>query len=88
MNDGGEESPSIPSLLERFMNFDLNENQKMFRDMVRDFAAKEIVPIAHQMDVAERVITVLETLPGRALSPTRQPRVDGMVDTDHVGLEE
>ena len=33
------------------MNFDLNENQKMFRDMVRDFAAKEIAPLAHQMDV-------------------------------------
>jgi alkylation response protein AidB-like acyl-CoA dehydrogenase len=33
------------------MNFDLNENQKMFRDMVRDFATKEIAPLAHQMDV-------------------------------------
>ncbi|MEN8261491.1 MAG: acyl-CoA dehydrogenase family protein, partial [Pseudomonadota bacterium] len=33
------------------MNFDLNENQNMFRDMVRDFAAKEIAPIAHRMDV-------------------------------------
>lgn len=33
------------------MNFDLNENQKMFRDMVRDFAAQEIAPIAHEMDV-------------------------------------
>ena len=32
------------------MNFDLNENQKMFRDMVRDFAAKEIAPIAQRMD--------------------------------------
>jgi acyl-CoA dehydrogenase len=33
------------------MNFDLNDNQKMFRDMVRDFAAKEIAPLAHTMDV-------------------------------------
>ena len=33
------------------MNFDLNENQKMFRDMVRDFATREIAPIAHSMDV-------------------------------------
>ena len=32
------------------MNFDLNENQTMFRDMVRDFASKEIAPIAQQMD--------------------------------------
>ena len=33
------------------MHFDLNENQTMFRDMVRDFAAREIMPIAHEMDV-------------------------------------
>ncbi|MBU2500173.1 acyl-CoA dehydrogenase family protein, partial [bacterium] len=32
------------------MNFDLTENHKMFRDMVRDFARKEIAPIARQMD--------------------------------------
>jgi len=32
------------------MNFDLNENQKMFRDMVRDFATREIAPLAHRMD--------------------------------------
>ncbi len=33
------------------MNFELNENQKMFRDMVRDFATQEIAPLAHEMDV-------------------------------------
>jgi alkylation response protein AidB-like acyl-CoA dehydrogenase len=32
------------------MNFDLTENQQMFRDMVRDFARQEIAPIAQQMD--------------------------------------
>jgi alkylation response protein AidB-like acyl-CoA dehydrogenase len=32
------------------MDFGLTEQQKMFRDMVRDFAAKEIAPIAEQMD--------------------------------------
>jgi len=32
------------------MNFELNENQKMFRDMVRDFSRQEIAPLAHQMD--------------------------------------
>ncbi len=32
------------------MNFDFNENQTMFRDMVRDFAKQEIAPIAQQMD--------------------------------------
>ena len=34
------------------MNFDFNENQKMFRDMVRDFARQEIAPIAQHMDEA------------------------------------
>ncbi len=33
------------------MNFELEENQKMFRDMVRDFATREIAPLAHEMDV-------------------------------------
>ena len=32
------------------MNFDLNETQTMFRDMVRDFARREIMPLAHRMD--------------------------------------
>jgi len=32
------------------MNFEFTENQKMFRDMVRDFARQEIAPIAQQMD--------------------------------------
>ena len=32
------------------MDFSLTEQQTMFRDMVRDFSAKEIAPIAEQMD--------------------------------------
>jgi alkylation response protein AidB-like acyl-CoA dehydrogenase len=32
------------------MDFSLNEQQTMFRDMVSDFSAKEITPIAEQMD--------------------------------------
>ena len=32
------------------MDFDLTEQQTMFRDMVRDFAAQEIAPIAERMD--------------------------------------
>ena len=32
------------------MHFDLDENQTMFRDMVREFARKEIMPLAHEMD--------------------------------------
>jgi len=32
------------------MDFDLSEQQIMFRDMVRDFARREIAPLARQMD--------------------------------------
>jgi len=32
------------------MDFSFSEQQTMFRDMVKDFAAKEIAPIAEQMD--------------------------------------
>ncbi len=32
------------------MDFDFTENQVMFRDMVRDFARREIAPIAREMD--------------------------------------
>ena len=32
------------------MDFDLSEQQIMFRDMVRDFARQEIAPLARQMD--------------------------------------
>jgi acyl-CoA dehydrogenase len=32
------------------MDFSMDEQQKMFRDMVRDFSAKEISPIAEKMD--------------------------------------
>ncbi len=35
------------------MEFALNEEQRMFRDMFRDFAAKEIVPRADEMDHEE-----------------------------------
>ena len=34
------------------MDFDFTENQLMFRDMVRDFARRQIAPLAQQMDEA------------------------------------
>ncbi|NVK65196.1 MAG: acyl-CoA dehydrogenase family protein, partial [Flavobacteriales bacterium] len=35
------------------MNFELNENQKMIAQMVRDFAEKEIKPHLNQWDADE-----------------------------------
>ncbi len=37
------------------MDFEFTENQNMFRDMVRDFARKEIEPLARQMDEQESI---------------------------------
>jgi alkylation response protein AidB-like acyl-CoA dehydrogenase len=35
------------------MNFELNENQKMIQQMVRDFAEKEVRPNMNQWDADE-----------------------------------
>ena len=37
------------------MDFELTENQRMMRDMTRDFAVREIAPLAHEMDVTGEV---------------------------------
>jgi alkylation response protein AidB-like acyl-CoA dehydrogenase len=37
------------------MDFEFNENQLMMRDMVREFARKEIAPQAYEMDQAEQI---------------------------------
>lgn len=35
------------------MYYDLTEEQRMFRRMVRDFATKEVAPVAAQLDETE-----------------------------------
>ncbi len=37
------------------MDFDLTENQRMLRDMTRDFGAQHIAPVAHEMDVTGEI---------------------------------
>lgn len=37
------------------MDFTLNDTQTMMRDMTRDFARREIMPLAHQMDVTSEI---------------------------------
>ncbi|HOX25113.1 MAG TPA: acyl-CoA dehydrogenase family protein [Candidatus Krumholzibacteria bacterium] len=37
------------------MDFELSENQRLLRDMTRDFAAREIAPLAHAMDATGEV---------------------------------
>ena len=40
------------------MNFDLTEEQRMIRDTVRDFAEREIKPVAPALDEKGEVINV------------------------------
>ena len=55
------------------MNFELNEDQKMVRDMVRRFAENEIAPIADEIDRSRGV-------------PQRDPGEDGRTGADeHAG---
>jgi len=37
------------------MDFSLNDTQTMMRDMTRDFARREILPLAHEMDMASEI---------------------------------
>jgi alkylation response protein AidB-like acyl-CoA dehydrogenase len=37
------------------VDFTFNENQRMLRDMTRDFAAREIAPLAHTMDTTGEI---------------------------------
>lgn len=41
------------------MNFELNQQQRMIRDMARDFAAREIAPIAAHIDAQEEFPTAV-----------------------------
>jgi alkylation response protein AidB-like acyl-CoA dehydrogenase len=36
------------------VHFQLNEQQRMIRDLARDFANREIVPVAAELDASER----------------------------------
>ena len=36
------------------MDFELSEEQRLFRDTIRDFVAKEIEPVASEWEAADR----------------------------------
>ncbi|MCP4574263.1 MAG: acyl-CoA dehydrogenase [bacterium] len=67
------------------MHFDLNENQTMFRDMVRDFAKQEIMPIAHQMDVTrEMPDDLVEKIKANGFFGLSFPEEYGGLDVDTI----
>jgi acyl-CoA dehydrogenase len=60
------------------MNFEFNENQTMFRDMVRDFSRQEIAPIAQLMDEEG-------TMPDSLLAKLREGGFFGLTFPEEYG---
>ncbi|MFH1485959.1 MAG: acyl-CoA dehydrogenase family protein [Chloroflexota bacterium] len=67
------------------MDFDLNEEQTMVRNMVRDFAEREVVPLARDDDRAERFPwDVIEKMAPLGLLGTPIPAEYGGMGLDHI----
>lgn len=67
------------------MDFELNEEQKMIRDMVRDFAESEIAPIAAEIEETERFPReIIEKMAGLQLMGLPWPQEYGGAGGDKV----
>jgi len=67
------------------MNFELTPEQKMIREMVRDFAEKDVKPLAEELDRDERVpMETIEKMGALGLMGMVIPKEYGGVGTDYV----
>ena len=67
------------------MNFQFSETQQMMRDMARDFAAKELAPIAAQIDQEERIpAEIIEKIAEIGFTALNIPEEYGGVGLDTV----
>ena len=67
------------------MNFQFSETQQMMRDMARDFAAKELAPIAAQIDQEERLpAEIIEKMAEIGFTALNIPEEYGGVGLDTV----
>lgn len=67
------------------MNFQFSETQQMMRDMARDFAAKELAPIAAQIDQEERIpAEIIEKMAEIGFTALNIPEEYGGVGLDTV----
>ncbi|MDP2967922.1 MAG: acyl-CoA dehydrogenase family protein, partial [Deltaproteobacteria bacterium] len=68
------------------LDFDLNEEQQMLRKMVRNFAEKEIAPVAQELDDKEEFSYHLTKLMGElCLFGRFVPEEDGGCNVGYVG---
>ena len=69
------------------MDFDLTAEQRLFRDTLRDFVAKEITPVASQWERAGRYPTeIVETMKAMGLFGITVPEDYGGSDVDKVSF--
>ncbi len=67
------------------MDFELSEEQRLFRDTIRDFVAKEIEPVASEWEATDRYPTeIVEGLKEMGLFGMMSPEEDGGLDLDFV----
>jgi alkylation response protein AidB-like acyl-CoA dehydrogenase len=67
------------------MDFELSEEQRLFRDTIRDFVAKEIEPVASEWEAADRYPTeIVEGLKDMGLFGMMIPEEYGGLDLDFV----
>ena len=67
------------------MDFELSEEQRLFRDTIRDFVAKEIEPVASEWEAADRYPTeIVEGLKEMGLFGMMIPEEYGGLDLDFI----
>lgn len=69
------------------MDFELSDEQRMFRDMLRDFVAKEITPVAQEWERSGRYPSeIVETMKRLGLFGITVPEEYGGLDVDMVSF--
>jgi len=67
------------------MDFELSEEQRLFRDTIRDFVAKEIEPVASEWEATDRYpAEIVEGLKEMGLFGMMIPEEYGGLDLDFV----
>jgi len=67
------------------MDFSLNDEQRLFRDTIRDFVAKEIEPVAQEWEATDRYPTeIVETMKEMGLFGMMVPEEYGGLAIDYV----
>ncbi|MDA8370716.1 MAG: acyl-CoA dehydrogenase family protein [Nocardiopsaceae bacterium] len=69
------------------MDFELNDEQRLFRDTLRDFADNEIRPVAQEWEATDRYPTeIVETMKDMGLFGLTVPEEYGGLDVDMVSF--